>query len=67
MVCMMIIPEEMREVANAFVQCGCMQKTLEEWEKIGETPQSIRQLHDDQPALNIARAYIWWRKNAEVI
>lgn len=52
---------------NAFVQCGCMQKTLGEWQTIGSTPESIRALHDEQPRINLARAYIWWHKNEDTI
>ena len=50
---------------NAFVQCGCMQKTFTEWDRICATSDSIQELNQNvtEPVLlvDLAFALQWWQ------
>lgn len=54
-------------VTNAFVQCGCMQKTLQEWQEICQNMETIKALRLDEPRLNLEIAFDWWQKNSTTI
>lgn len=47
-------------VTSAFVQIGCMQKTMARWEEIGASPKSLRVLLDDQPKIDLETTWGWW-------
>lgn len=52
---------------NAFVQCGCMTKTLADWKAICKDEESIKALHLEQPKIDLAQALAWWRKHSPAI
>lgn len=52
---------------NAFVQCGCMQKTFAEWESICRDLDSIQVLHDEQPMIDLVASLAWWKANRDAI
>lgn len=52
---------------NAFVQCGCMQKTLEKWQTICKDEKTIEVLHDEQPDIDLTAALAWWRASCDLI
>jgi hypothetical protein len=52
---------------NAFVQIGCMVRTLAEWETIGTDEESIKALHLEQPKIDLAATLAWWRKHYPAI
>lgn len=53
--------------SSAFVQCGCMTKTLQEWETICQDLDSIRVLHDEQPAIDLVASLAWWKASRDAI
>lgn len=54
-------------VTNAFIQMGCMQKSYPDWGRICDTKESMRELLDEQPKLNIDHCWEWWCKYRSVI
>lgn len=52
---------------DVFVQCGCMQRTLEEWEDICQNEETIKALHTDEPSVDLAMALQWWKDNVPTI
>lgn len=52
---------------SAFVQIGCMTRTLAEWEAIGQNLDTLRVLHDEQPLIDLPATLAWWRANREAI
>jgi len=52
---------------NVFVQIGCMQKTLDAWEAIGQDDETIKALHVDQPSVDLQLTLQWWKANAPTI
>lgn len=52
---------------NAFVQIGCMQKTLEAWKAIGQDLESLAVLHVEQPKINLEATLTWWNENSPTI
>lgn len=52
---------------NAFVQCGCMTKTLQDWQQICQDIESIRVLHDEQPTIDLVASLAWWRESRDAI
>jgi len=52
---------------DVFVQCGCMQRTLDEWEDIGQNEETIKALHADEPSVDLPMALQWWKDNAPTI
>lgn len=52
---------------NAFVQCGCMQKTLEDWIAICQNKETIATLGLEQPGINLDFAFKWWQLHCETI
>jgi hypothetical protein len=45
---------------DAFVQIGCMQKTLNDWLNLGQTCTTLIALHDDQPKIDLDATWSWW-------
>ena len=52
---------------NAFVQVGCKQRTMEDFERIGKDAESIKELLNDHPDLDVSTVLNWWKENAEMI
>lgn len=52
---------------NAFVSCGCMIKTLADWQRIGENMDTMTELLQDEPELKLYDAYVWWQLSRESI
>lgn len=52
---------------NAFVQCGCMQRTLAEWQVICRDEHTITVLHDEQPKIDLPLSLAWWRASSPAI
>ncbi len=52
---------------DQFVQCGCLQRTLAEWEVIGENEQTIETLKQVDERIDTKLTLKWWRTNVEKI
>jgi hypothetical protein len=52
---------------DAFVQIGCMQRTLEEWNRLGFSPENLKELHLHQPNIDLEMTYKWWQENKLMI
>jgi hypothetical protein len=48
---------------SAFVQIGCMTRSLQEWEEIGRDLDSLKILHDEQPKIALPETLTWWKAN----
>lgn len=54
-------------VTNAFVNIGCLQKTIEEWEAIGASRQSLEDWASTQEGIDVEGTWNWWLENARII
>ena len=52
---------------DVFVSIGCMQRTLEEWETLGESIETLQPLLKIQPLLDLELTLKWWRVNGDRI
>jgi|SRR6185437_14537913 len=52
---------------NAFVQIGCMTKTMAEWETIGGTRESLMVLHQEQSNIDLDLTWSWWETHKKTI
>lgn len=52
-------------VTNAFVQCGCMVRTIQEWCRICESMETIQEL--GLPPNELVDAFNWWQKNSALL
>lgn len=52
---------------NAFVQIGCNQRTIEEWEIIGSSLESITKFYAGNNRIDPQKTWNWWNKNKQII
>lgn len=52
---------------NAFVEIGCMQDTMANWEAIGATQQSLATALPDHNIAQLTKAWEWWTANKQTI
>lgn len=55
-------------VTNAFVQIGCMQRTIDEWQTIGVTREALGEaLSDRLSTEQLDATFEWWQKNSALL
>lgn len=50
---------------NAYVQCGCMVRTIQEWCRICQNMETIQEL--GLPADGLVKAFNWWQRNSALL
>ncbi|CAB4177886.1 Pentapeptide repeat [uncultured Caudovirales phage] len=55
-------------VTNAFVQIGCMQKTISEWQAIGATREALGHALSDRLSVEqLDATFDWWQRNSAAL
>jgi hypothetical protein len=53
---------------NAFIQIGCMQRTIEEWQTIGASREALGEaLSDRLSTEQLDATFEWWQKNSPLL
>lgn len=55
-------------VTNAFVQIGCMQRTIKDWQAIGATREVLGHALSDRLSVEqLDATFEWWQKNSALL